>query len=816
MMQGKNLVVRTISLVALLTACGPNGTESGTGVLTPVTTGGSTPVTTGGSTPVTTGGSTPVTTGGSTPVTTGGTTLVTMGGATLVTTGGTTLVTMGGATLVAVGGSMPVTGGVGTAGGSSAMLVGSEKVPESLVSALTAAASLDGNSIGVSYPAPATTVLDYEPTTATGMELIQGSTLALNDNELATLGKNGLVISQRRTFPSFAYGYKSIYFADLPVYVSADSILEAVHRTFDSLLKQTEQLVLIGQLASLLDGMRVQLASVTFDETITRDADVYLTVAASLLKGAQVAPLASSNTADVESLYKLATAASGHQTVQLFGVARDEDFSQFEPRGHYSDSPELGRYFKAMMWLGRVDLRLIETQGDGTQVFHRRQFDAAVALRQLMGPTEYSLWNQIDATIGAFVGEHDSMTPKDVAGLMEALKVTSLSETASLTDQRIVDEITSGGWGQQRIASRIIVKNDATGPTLPLDRSFMVFGQRYTVDSNVFVNVTYDRVADRMMPNPLDAAFAALGNNAALPLVSAEFANQSYVQGLAKSRALVDAHESAYWEGSIYTRWLGALRSLSPKADAIQPSVTKTAAWQTRILSSQLGSWSELRHDTILYAKQSYTAGVSCEFPDAYVDPYPEFYAQLGGLADAVGGVVQNLPSTANTLKSTAQTWVSNFKAVADNLQKMAEDQVTGVAHSAELLAFINDAVKWDESSICGGVTRTNLSGWYLKLFLYPDAGVEYAPMVADVHTQPTDEAGNDVGRVLHVGTGAPRLMVVTVDSCQGPRAYAGLAFSYGEKITENWTRLNDTKWSDELAKNPFPDVSWMSNVLAK
>jgi hypothetical protein len=501
--------------------------------------------------------------------------------------------------------------------------------------------------------------------------------------------------------------------------------------------------------------------------------------------------------------------------VSLFGVRRDEDFSQFEPRGHYADSVELGRYFKSMMWLGRVDLRLIETKMDGTQVFYRSQFDAAVALRQLMSSAEFTLWGQIDDTIGAFVGEHDSMTPRDMDGLMQALKVNSLSDSASLSDQQIIDEIANGGWGRQRIASRIIIKGDPSAPTLPLDRSFLLFGQRYTVDSHVFTNVTYDRVEKRLMPKPLDVAYAALGNNSALELLSDEFANTSYVHGLAQSRVLVDAHEADYWEGSIYTRWLGALRTLSPKDDSAQPSVTRTAAWQARMLSSQLGSWAELRHDTILYVKQSYSAGISCEFPDAYVDPYPEFYAKLVGLADAVGTAIQGLPSSTGSLQATTQSWVSNFKTVAGNLQRMAEDQVTGNAHSQELIAFINDAVKWDEQSMCGGVTRSNLSGWYLKLFLNQYAGLEYDPTVADVHTQPTDEAGNDVGRILHVGTGEPRLMVVTVETCQGPRAYAGLAFSYGERITDGWSRLNDTEWAAEIAKG-FPDAPWLSNVLSQ
>src|SRR5512133_364115 len=727
-------------------------------------------------------------------------TSVTAGGATVITTGSTGGATV--TTIVATGGAPQQPGQTVTA---------SELVPVALQQSLTQAKAMDQAALLEAYPAP-TTAISYDASTAKGMDLVQASRLALNDNEKDLLAANGLVISSRQQFASFAHGYKTIYAEDLPVYVSADSILEAAHRTFDSLLKQTEELALINELTQLLDGLRTKLAESNMDRAVAKDADLYLTVAASLLAKQTLAPVAGADSTQAAALLKCATAAEGHETVTLFGVEREEDCSQFAPRGHYTDSTLLERYFKAMMWLGRVDLRLVETQGDGTQVFHRRQFDAAVALRELMDDASLKLWEHIDATIGAYVGEHDSMTPKDLDGLMKTLGVTSLSDSARLTDQEIIDELARGGWGAQRIASRIIIK-DVDGPTLPLDRSFLLFGQRFTVDSLTFVNVTHDRVENRMMPKPLDAAFAALGNDAALPLLSSEFTNAAYVQGLAKTRALVDAHESSYWEGSIYTRWLGSLRSLSPTNDNTLPSVTKTSAWQNRILSTQLGSWAELRHDTILYAKQSYSVGVSCEFPDAYVDPYPEFYAKLGTLADAVGVVASTLPTSAATLKTKTEAWVAGFKVVTNNLQKMAENQRAGTAHSAELLAFINDAVKWDEQSMCGGAVYSNLSGWYLKLYLDQNAGLEYDRVVADVHTQATDEGGADVGRVLHVGTGSPRLMIVTADTCQGPRAYAGLAFAYGEFVTENWKRLNDNEWKTKLSKEAFPEPTWMSNV---
>jgi hypothetical protein len=68
----------------------------------------------------------------------------------------------------------------------------------------------------------------------------------------------------------------------------------------------------------------------------------------------------------------------------------------------------------------------------------------------------------------------------------------------------------------------------------------------------------------------------------------------------------------------------------------------------------------------------------------------------------------------------------------------------------------------------------------------------------------------------LHVGTGNARAMVIAVNTCSGPRAYVGLASSYGEKITEGWQRLDDQQWSAMIQGMPFPDVPWMTRVLSE
>jgi hypothetical protein len=470
-----------------------------------------------------------------------------------------------------------------------------------------------------------------------------------------------------------------------------------------------------------------------------------------------------------------------------------------------------------MMLLGRVDLRLIETQANGSQKFYRNQFDAAVALNELIEP-DRERWGSIDGVIGRFVGERDSMSPADIGGLLSKLGATDFESTKRLDDTEIVAEIARGGWGAQRIASRIIVNATLDDRTLPLDRSFTVFGQRYTVDSHVFVNTTYDRVARRLMPKPLDVAFAALGNDAAVELLAPDLENASYAAGLERTRVLVDAHEDAYWDGSLYTTWLSALRALSVTSESSSrlPASFRTRAAQNRVLNTQLASWAELRHDTILYVKQSYTAGPTCEFPDAYVDPYPELYARLGRFAERVREVVELMPlDTTVAARDELEAWVTNFQTAMGYLERMAQNQRSGTPHDAELMAFVNQAVSWEEQPVCGSLFRTNLSGWYLRLFLSPFDNFEEDPTIADVHTQPFDEGGADVGRILHVGTGRPRLMVTTVETCSGPRAYVGLASSYAEFVEPDWKRLTDPEWVERMDTQPFPDPPWMQDVLA-
>jgi hypothetical protein len=326
-----------------------------------------------------------------------------------------------------------------------------------------------------------------------------------------------------------------------------------------------------------------------------------------------------------------------------------------------------------------------------------------------------------------------------------------------------------------------------------------------------------------MMPDPLDVAFAAFGNNQAANLLSDDIATYNYAPDLHMMRVLVDAHGDDFWNENLYNMWLGALRMLSPEtgtggtASITPPSrLFRTEPWGRRILNAQLGSWAELRHDTLLYAKQSYTGIPSCEYPDAYVDPYPAFFEAVTHFAEK-GATVATLIETADKyLAGRIDEYYTKLGATTTILAEMAQKQQIGEPFTAAELGFINDAVYVGEEDVeCAMIDAPY--GWYADLFFNAEELLPFErdPTIADVHTQPADEGGTIVGRILHVAVGEPRMMVVSVDTCDGPRAYVGPVFSYYETITEDFERLTDEVWSETLATSKPTDVTWMAPVIA-
>ncbi len=642
--------------------------------------------------------------------------------------------------------------------------------------------------------------------------IISKYSLTVHEREL--LSQHGFMVTERLKRTSFGEAFLDIYHKDLPVFISTDAILHALHMSYVLILKQTELQILIPKLGQLLSNLHAQiplLASTYSSDTsmtqMLKDVDVYLTVPRKLF-GQSAAPYYSSNVPVINQLLSYITQETP-QYISLFSsVPRKVDFSQFKVRGHYTDNnyPQLAKYFKAMMWLGRIEIYLLPPRSYDTpprfEDIQRQTIDALLILEAAKLGSSLSLLEEIDSIIKFFVGESDNVTLPNINELAVSVNIVSANQLLNNSILlRFQDSLKTKSYAFQRILSQILYSHPMNPDSIIPASAFLLLGQRFIIDSYVTGQVVYDRIKfngekiRRMLPSTLDILFA-LGNDASLQLLKNELDTYKYGTNLAGLRYLIDAYETDFWEVSFYNLWLNSIRELNPPPtrDGLPPFM-KTAAWWQEKMNTQLASWAQLRHDNLLYAKQSYTGGVVCSYPYSYVEPIPKFYSAIKRLAQISEIKFQSLPFTDPNIKQELVNYFKEMKGIADTLGTISTKELTGVPFTLQEKNFLKK-VLYDSLVGCA----PQYSGWYVKLY-FRDYGMgdellKEDLIVADVHTSPTDKDGFPVGWVLHAGTGKVNLGVFAAQIPEGQTiAFVGPVMSYHEYTSTNFLRLTDEEW---------------------
>ncbi|MBT5708562.1 MAG: DUF3160 domain-containing protein [Verrucomicrobia bacterium] len=695
----------------------------------------------------------------------------------------------------------------------------------------------------------------------------------LNAEETETFRKNGFVVSGRKGDHSFADSYYKIFTNDLPVFVSIDSFLQAWHQNYRGILSDQEEFILSTQFEDILDSMREQLPLIRdlgLSESLMpslHDADFYLTVALSLFRGEAVGSILGESDelvrAAVDGVEELAVKA-----FPLFGRRNPEpfDFSQFKPRGHYTKSVRLQRYFRAAMWCGRVDFRVA---GPENLASERELGTAAILQEALVVSGKLESWNKFDRFIQLFVGLSDSMTAPQLAGLLKAGGIESVVEIESLADLTALQQrIEAGGLGAQEIQSHGFVASPS-GESLQLPRSFTLFGQRFVMDSWAMNHLVFDRIfwkgekVPRRLPSAVDVAFTVFGNRSAAGIVQSRINDASgvpfrdglpYQHHLASLAEVFDGLPEERWRDNIYTSWLHTLRKLSEPLDSSIPEVFRTKEWARKTMTSQLASWTQLRHNTVLYAKQSSTGDVLCSFPHSFVEPNLSVWLSLAEMAKMTADQLETITPSGSSLVSQLPPWLDPSQFPDRSLSELAaafgfstsldhrillNNQVRSLRHfqmTCEKLAEIvirqnaeqeltNDQKSYLKNMVEVMVdyvgTRT-YSGWYTRLFYYDarsltGGGVAPAelwdPVVTDVHTDFPAALHGDPGTILHQAVGNTALMIISIQ-CQGTRVYAGPVSTYYEFTSGpgNFDRMTDEEWKAKLLSGNQPaEPEWTS-----
>jgi hypothetical protein len=650
----------------------------------------------------------------------------------------------------------------------------------------------------------------------------------LTPGELAKFKANGFVVSERLGGYSFGQLYYDVYTRDLPVFVTTDSVLHAWHRSYDAMLEELEMTYLMHSLDEMLSGMHDALpkardeygGGVLKDSVL--DADYFIAVARSLLRAGVVPTRLGQDDRLKQTLD--AVEREQMQKFVLFGRDRTVDFSQFKPRGHYETKPELRRYFKAMMWCGRTDLRIAGGRDATGALSSNRELGAAMVLLDLVRKAgKEEAWRQFDRTIQTFVGRTDSATFDDLGRLAKAAKVDSPASLKTDADlARLAEVIQDGDVGKQDVRGDVFV-SPVGSQKVALPRSFTVLGQKFAVDSWVLSKVVFDDIAWdgqkvlRRVPGGLDVAFAALGNNHVVPDIVARIEGGShrfrdgkpYQHNLAAVRNVIDGLESAACDESMYMSWLKTLRTLGAPADPKMPDAMRTREWAMKQTNAQTASWAQLRHDTILYVKQSYTATAMCYYPAGFVEPVVPFWTQMESTAKRSADLLERtpFPQQVQAAQQRQVAFLRNFATHMGRLKVVAQKQLDQKELTADERKVLEDVMQITHQRVgSGGQTELRYTGWYPSLFYRGRQDcVRWDALVADVHTDPECPDHGDPGSVLHQGVGNVDLLVIAVDNGKDRVVYLGPTLSHYEFETANAVRKTDKEWKGDLLDGKAP-----------
>lgn len=615
-----------------------------------------------------------------------------------------------------------------------------------------------------------------------------------NEQELADkLAKNGFVVCGDAGAEFFEV-YETNRYEMIPNFVTVDSLMHTYHLYFAYLLKNIEKNYLSDSVTAL--GRRMleastaqyeQLKGSEWESAAKRNV-AFFTVGAKLLDDSVAV---NSDVAEMVA-YELDQINRAEGISASMISPEFEDYSQYIPRGYYEGDAQLERYFKAMMWYGRIHFTQEEEDMDRSALLITKALaDDAQA---------YRLWESVYAVTSFFAGASDDLGVCEYAPAMrtaygDSFAVRDLVGNAEaflqfrdLTAKLPVPQMNSIpiGDGEENVI-----------------RGFRFMGQRFTIDAAVMQQLIYQNVQEnsagekRMLPDTLDVP-AALGSDMALELLQEAGATDyaGYLENMEQLRASLSQDNPALWSASLYAGWLDTLRPLLEVKGEGYPMFMQGREWVKKDLECFAGSYAELKHDTILYAKQvmAEMGGGYDEEPDdrGYVEPEPLVYERFAALAD----------NTAEGLRRCGML----SDADGENLRRLHEiaDRFWTISNKELQDEVLTD----DEYEFIRSYGGTIEHFWYEAA---KDAvGEEYidtpefpAAVAVDIATDPNS------AMVLEIATGSPSYIYVAVKVDGTLKVARGSVYSFYQFPWPSSDRLTDKKWRQMMGIQADEDGSY-------
>ncbi len=643
----------------------------------------------------------------------------------------------------------------------------------------------------------------------------------IGDFEFSPEVRKLLIKNQFAVVPGMEREFYSIYevnrYNKTPNFITTDSILHSYHLMFDYLLKDLEEQKLSTDLSILnknilpeAEKQYAALKGTPWANAAKRNLGFFNVGSKLLDDTTKINPLVATEVKKELALIAEHKSIEASPLMNLGSTAdiytaNKEDYSQYTVRGHYTKSDTLKNYFRSMMWYGRMSFRIKSED----------EVRSAVLITLLLrNKDNQTRWQNIYEPTSFLVGKSDDITYADLNNLLETVygKNPSL-ETVTKNPALFAKFLEKTKTLAPPQINSIPIFNSKINPDKENEiKAFRFMGQRFTIDAAVFQRLTDREVPGRMLPTALDLP-AAMGSAEALLIIEqnkmADY--PGYQENLAKLQKYFAGLKEDTWGQNAYWSWIYTLEPLltdrrNQEKTTPEPNFMKNEAWVRKDLNTFLGSWTELKHDTILYAKQSYAEmgggpGDENKKDDrGYVEPNTAVYYRLVGLVRKMrSGLLER------KLLSPKQTELLDLMdSLALSLKNISEKELNGTKLTDEEYETIR--------SYGGQIEHL----WYEANKSEIEKGtadtIEYleknpAALVADIASDPN-------GFALEEGTGYISEIYALVPVDGKLRVAKGGTYSYYELSSPLAERLTDEKWRELLGSEKPPALPKWTEIF--
>lgn len=604
------------------------------------------------------------------------------------------------------------------------------------------------------------------------------------------LARNGFAIVPTKHQQLF-HVYEQNDYHEFPAFVTTDLYLQLYHLYFDAMLRNVEEHKFFSLLDMFCNLTQQAIANdhtpddSAYDTKAAKDwLNTYFTVARALLH--EKAP---KGNADALAEYERAMKSENGYSKFLGYESVPFEYSLFRPRGHYTRNDTLKRYFRTMMWLQTVPFST-DVPMDMLKV-------TVLASKLNSNQLLKDLYSKLTEPMDFLMGQPDDVSVMQVSKL-------DIMETSDVDPNLLGKKIDEIAEKQTRIRPKFAHTSRNKVRLMP---------QRYQPDAEVLQEmVDYkSETSKRPTPTGLDV-FAAMGVSKAEKILLDEQNEpqrwKGYKDALKKMKLRMD---SINWNDNVCNVWLSALKLLNQQ-ETSAPYFMLTPQWEKKSLNAALASWTELKHDAILYAKQPMGAECGGAGPPnpvvrGYVEPNVKFWQRAISLLEST----ETLLNTYGLTTERSKTITTRIKEMAEFLLQASEKELKGKLLSEEEYDQLKYIGASFENISLELIKNDNQQLWEWSDVQGPERSVA---LVADVYTANADN--NPQKTILYEGVGNADEIYVIIELQGYLYLMRGGVFSYRE-FTRPYgeQRMNDEEWQKKLETEPRLGIpEWMKEII--